>query len=105
MYEAGLHDRYVGWSLWGRFALAIVSGRARTCPRRTCGRSRRCLARFGGPGVALHDETGDCPIMSEAEWRCVSLGIRGNWSLLGPYQAALRDKQDEEAAEKAKKMS
>ena len=66
----------------------------------------RCLARFG-PHVAFHTRAGDCPIMSSAEWRSVSVGIRGSWSLLGPYLAALRAEQDaeDEAREKAEKLS
>ena len=96
MYEAWLHDRYVSWSWWGRFALAIVSTRARTCPRRTCGRSRRCLGRYGGPNASLHATTWDCPIMSATEWRCVSFGIRGNCTLLGPWQLAQREKEHDE---------
>ncbi len=90
--------------MWGRFALALVSARAGKCPQMKCRRNKRCLARFG-PKDNFHTEAGNCPIMSGVEWRSVSLGIRGNWSLLGPWQAALRDKRDQEEAERVKKMS
>src|SRR5688572_17147914 len=106
MYDASLSDRYADWSVWGRFALALVSARAGKCPHKQCMRKRRCLARFG-PQDNLHTETGSCPMMSAAEWRSVSLGIRGNWSLLGPWQAAQRDKAEaeEEARDKAEGIS
>ena len=102
MYEASLHNRYVDWSWWGRFALSLVSARAGKCPNRRCGRKRRCLARLG-PKDGLHSEAGNCPMMSETEWRCVATGIRGNWTLLGPWQAAQRDKKasEEDARDKA----
>src|SRR5688572_5533193 len=106
MYDASLSDRYADWAVWGRFALALVSARAGKCPQMNCRRKKRCLARFG-PQDNFHREAGNCPIMSGAEWRCVSLGIRGNWSLLGPYWAGWRGKRDaeDEVREKAEKLS
>ena len=106
MYDGSLSDRYAGWALWGRFALALVSARAGKCPQKHCMRKRRCLARFG-PQDNFHTEAGNCPIMSGTEWRSVSLGMRGNWGLLRPYLAAWRDKRDaeDEAREKAEKLS
>ena len=106
MYDASLRDRYADWSGWGRFALALVSARAGKCPQKQCMRKRRCLARFG-PNDNFHREAGNCPMMSGAEWRSVSLGIRGNWSLLGPWRAARCDKveAEEEARDKAEKLS
>ncbi len=106
MYDASLSDRYADWSVWGRFALALVSARAGKCPQMHCRRKKRCLARLG-PQDNLHTEAGSCPIMSGVEWRCVSLGIRGNWSLLGPWQAAQRDRAEaeEDARDKAEGLS
>ena len=106
MYDASLSDRYAHWSVWGRFALALVSARAGKCPQKQCMRKRRCLARFG-PRDNFHTEAGNCPIMSGPEWRSVSLGMRGNWSLLGPWRAAQQDRAEaeEEARDKAEKLS
>lgn len=58
-----------------RLALALVSKRAHECPLKACGRKRRCLAGFGPPDFNLNGRLGNCPNMSEAEWRIVRLGL------------------------------
>jgi hypothetical protein len=60
--------------LRGRLAWALVSERARSCPRGGCGRRRMCLGAMK-PGSNFHTKIGDCPNMMEHEWRLVSLGM------------------------------
>ena len=60
--------------LKGRLALALVSERARDCRNRACARKRQCLARWG-KDFNFHKPTGDCPNMTEAEWRIVGFGM------------------------------
>ena len=106
MDDASRNNRYLGWTLWGRFALALVSERAAKCPNRACHRRKRCLARFR-PGDNYHRPAGSCPIMTAAEWRSVSLGMRGSLLLLQPWLGARQDEREaeEEAREKAEGLS
>ncbi len=89
---------YRNRQLWGRFALALASARAETYPRKSCGRRGECLARMM-PGFNIHKERGDCPTMSEAEWRAVGHGMYGSFVLLGPWCQA-RNAAEEEAEKK-----
>jgi hypothetical protein len=77
-------SRHHNWLLKGRLVLAIVSARANLCPNKRCGRERRCLARFSLRSN-YHRKLGDCPIMSEAEWRAVSLGLQANRKFNAPF--------------------
>ena len=66
---------YAGDIMRGRLALALVSARAQKCPNRRCARKRHCLAAFRHDSN-FHTRLGNCPIMSEIEWRAVSLGMQ-----------------------------
>jgi hypothetical protein len=59
-----------------QLALALVSRRAHECRNGSCGRKRQCLARLRPPDFKIHEPLGDCPNMSGAEWRIVSLGMQ-----------------------------
>jgi hypothetical protein len=69
--EPSLHDDAI---LKGRLALALVSERAGECPNKACARKRQCLARWG-QNFNFHKPTGDCPNMTESEWRIVGFGM------------------------------
>src|ERR687894_563351 len=88
MVEQAGDERVFHAILKGRLVLALVSARAERCPRKTCGRLRRCAARFGQVGSNFHTRIGDCPNMGEAEWRVISLGMQRNLQLLKPHLEA-----------------
>ena len=74
----------------GRLALALVSARAKKCPRKDCARKGRCLGRLA---TSFHAPIGDCPNMSAAEWRAVSLGVQRNLMRLKPSMEARRARE------------
>jgi len=69
--EPSLHDDAI---LKGRLALALVSERAAECRNKACARKRQCLARMG-KGFNCFKPMGDCPNMTETEWRMVGFGM------------------------------
>jgi hypothetical protein len=81
-----------------RMTLALVSARAKKCPR-VCKRQRRCLARFGRWGDNFHDSPIPCAVMDAAEWAAIGLGMQMNIKRVQAYYEA-KDEEREAAAPK-----
>jgi hypothetical protein len=77
----------------GRLALALVSARAKHCPDRRCARQRHCLAELKR-GSNFHTRLGNCPIMTEAEWSAVSLGMQRVCKEVHAYLRSLDEPED-----------
>ena len=88
----------------GRKTFLGVFKRARTCTNPKCRRKGFCHAGWWSrspPPNPFHHPTGGCPVMSEAEWDVISLGIaRQNQRLRAHYKWL--DARDRAAGVKAK---
>jgi len=87
----------------GRKTFLGVFKRARTCTNPKCRRKGFCHAGWWSPPPPnpFHHPTGGCPVMSEAEWDVIHLGIARNKQRLQAHYKWL-DARDAAAAVKAK---
>ena len=78
--------------------LVGVFERAHTCSRPKCRRKGTCLAGWGRPGAEPHPlfaPTGGCPVMNEAEWEVVQLGVICQRLLLGELLYAMEEAEED----------
>ena len=75
----------------GRKTFLAVFKRARTCTNPKCRRKGFCHVGWWSPPPPnpFHHPTGSCPVMEEAEWKTIALGITRNWQRLQAHYKVL----------------